>query len=148
MHVCIMYVVCLYLCMYVCRSLILNPNPVSLIPSVCLCPSISEMGLFGRWRSSKKTAEESPATQDSQPYPNPNSPASAPNAQAETSVFEFGSCTRYGDGGGVKGAAKVEGEDAGKTLAGFCPVSEHLEPCRWELLPSSSDNAPLFRILF
>ncbi|EFJ30401.1 hypothetical protein SELMODRAFT_89724 [Selaginella moellendorffii] len=49
---------------------------------------------------------------------------------AETSVFEFGSA----------GREKV-------TLAGYCPVSDALEPCRWKILPSG-DGAPKFRVIF
>ena len=106
------------------------------------------MGLFGKWRS-KKNTEDNSATQSSNPNPNPNLNPENPSPQPETSVFEFGSCARYG-GGGQKGASAKVGEEetAGKIMAGFCPVSDHLEPCRWELLPSDSENSPLFRILF
>ncbi|CAN0908265.1 hypothetical protein LINGRAHAP2_LOCUS25192 [Linum grandiflorum] len=48
-------------------------------------------------------------------------------------VFEFGSVGSTTD--------KV-------TLAGFCPVSEDLEPCRWEILPSTDADAPQFRVVF
>ncbi|KAJ1391759.1 hypothetical protein SESBI_36419 [Sesbania bispinosa] len=49
------------------------------------------------------------------------------------SVFEFGSVAASND--------KV-------TLAGFCPVSEDLEPCRWEILPAIETKAPQFRVVF
>ncbi|KAF7810022.1 allyl alcohol dehydrogenase-like protein [Senna tora] len=49
------------------------------------------------------------------------------------SVFEFGSVAASSD--------KV-------TLAGYCPVSEDLEPCRWEILPASASDAPQFRVVF
>ncbi|XP_004512203.1 uncharacterized protein [Cicer arietinum] len=49
------------------------------------------------------------------------------------SVFEFGSVATSID--------KV-------TLAGYCPVSEDLEPCRWEILPAVESNAPQFRVVF
>lgn len=49
------------------------------------------------------------------------------------SVFEFGSVAASND--------KV-------TLAGYCPVSEDLEPCRWEILPAVESNAPQFRVVF
>lgn len=48
-------------------------------------------------------------------------------------VFEFGSVAASND--------KV-------TLAGYCPVSEDLEPCRWEILPAIQSNAPQFRVVF
>ena len=49
------------------------------------------------------------------------------------SIFEFGSVTASND--------QV-------TLAGYCPVSEDLEPCRWEILPAVQSNAPQFRVVF
>ncbi|KEH27490.1 hypothetical protein MtrunA17_Chr5g0400191 [Medicago truncatula] len=52
---------------------------------------------------------------------------------ASVSVFEFGSVAASND--------KV-------TLAGYCPVSEDLEPCRWEILPAVESNAPQFRVVF
>lgn len=48
-------------------------------------------------------------------------------------VFEFGSVAATAD--------KV-------TLAGYCPVSDDLEPCRWEILPASGTDAPQFRVVF
>ncbi|ERM99866.1 hypothetical protein AMTRI_Chr02g216440 [Amborella trichopoda] len=51
----------------------------------------------------------------------------------DATVFEFGSVAASAD--------KV-------TLAGFCPVSDELEPCRWKILPSSSNDAPQFRVVF
>ncbi|CAN1746413.1 hypothetical protein LINPERHAP1_LOCUS2775 [Linum perenne] len=48
-------------------------------------------------------------------------------------VFEFGT---------------VGGSSDKVTLAGFCPVSEDLEPCRWEILPSTGSDAPQFRVVF
>ncbi|KAK7854236.1 hypothetical protein CFP56_032908 [Quercus suber] len=56
-----------------------------------------------------------------------------PRRLADVTVFEFGSVTASAD--------KV-------TLAGFCPVSDELEPCRWEILPASSSDAPQFRVVF
>ncbi|KAL2348244.1 hypothetical protein Fmac_002244 [Flemingia macrophylla] len=52
---------------------------------------------------------------------------------AALSIFEFGSVAASAD--------KV-------TLAGYCPVSEDLEPCRWEILPAIQSNAPQFRVVF
>ncbi|KAL7126156.1 hypothetical protein ABFS83_14G166600 [Erythranthe nasuta] len=51
----------------------------------------------------------------------------------DVSVFEFGSVAASAD--------KV-------TLAGYCPVSEELEPCRWEILSASGSDAPQFRVVF
>lgn len=52
---------------------------------------------------------------------------------ADVTVFEFGSAVASGD--------RV-------TLAGYCPVSDELEPCRWEILPAAGADAPQFRIVF
>lgn len=52
---------------------------------------------------------------------------------ADVTVFEFGSAAAAGE--------KV-------TLAGYCPVSEELEPCRWEIIPAAGSDAPQFRIVF
>ncbi|KAK4364535.1 hypothetical protein RND71_015893 [Anisodus tanguticus] len=57
------------------------------------------------------------------PYPPPS----------DVTVFEFGSV-----------AASVDKV----TLAGYCPVSDELEPCRWEVLPASGSDAPQFRVVF
>ncbi|XP_038975174.1 uncharacterized protein LOC120106272 [Phoenix dactylifera] len=48
----------------------------------------------------------------------------------DVSVFVFGSAAAHGD--------KV-------TLAGYCPVSDELEPCRWEIITTAGSDAPLFR---
>ncbi|OEL25629.1 hypothetical protein BAE44_0013353 [Dichanthelium oligosanthes] len=52
---------------------------------------------------------------------------------ADATVFEFGSAAESG---------------AALTLAGYCPVSDDLEPCRWELVPAAGEGAPQFRIVF
>ncbi|KAL2613276.1 hypothetical protein R1flu_024968 [Riccia fluitans] len=57
---------------------------------------------------------------------------SGPTA-TDVSVFEFGTAVDNDD--------KV-------TLAGYCPVSDEMEPCRWEILPQSQTDAPGFRIVF
>lgn len=102
------------------------------------------MGFFGgRKKESEKKEEEE---ERSPPPPQPSKPAlespavlqaPKPDAnsvfKAETSVFEFGS------------AANSEGQ---MTLAGYCPVSDDMEPCRWEILPSGGNEAPQFRIIF
>ncbi|KAL6557581.1 hypothetical protein OROMI_017931 [Orobanche minor] len=56
-----------------------------------------------------------------------------PTVPVEISVFEFGSVAASTD--------KV-------TLAGYCPVSDELEPCRWEFFPASGSDAPQFRVVF
>ncbi|KAF5729675.1 hypothetical protein HS088_TW20G00039 [Tripterygium wilfordii] len=65
--------------------------------------------------------------------PGMNGAVEVPRPAVGVTVFEFGSVAATGD--------KV-------TLAGFCPVSEDLEPCRWELLPAIGDDAPQFRVVF
>eukprot|EP00243_Klebsormidium_subtile_P004779 TRINITY_DN18933_c0_g1_i1.p2 TRINITY_DN18933_c0_g1~~TRINITY_DN18933_c0_g1_i1.p2 ORF type:complete len:128 (+),score=27.81 TRINITY_DN18933_c0_g1_i1:81-464(+) len=49
-----------------------------------------------------------------------------------TSVFEFGSA------GGNKGL----------TLAGFCPISDEHEPCKWEVIEDGGAEQPAIRIIF
>ncbi|CAL9131078.1 uncharacterized protein LOC103970593 [Musa acuminata AAA Group] len=51
----------------------------------------------------------------------------------DVTVFEFGSVAASGDR---------------MTLAGYCPVSDELEPCRWEIIPAVGTDAPQFRIVF
>ncbi|WJX60550.1 hypothetical protein P8452_45747 [Trifolium repens] len=63
-----------------------------------------------------------------------NGAVEVPRPQNESvSVFEFGSVAASTD--------KV-------TLAGYCSVSEDLEPCRWVILPAIGSNAPQFRVVF
>lgn len=64
--------------------------------------------------------------------PGMNGAVEVPRA-ANVTVFEFGSVAATAD--------KV-------TLAGFCPVSDDLEPCRWEVLPAAGSDAPQFRVVF
>ncbi|CAI8589069.1 unnamed protein product [Vicia faba] len=71
-----------------------------------------------------KTTAEAPGMNGAMEVPRPNT---------SVSVFEFGS---------------VAGSNDKVTLAGFCPVSEELEPCRWEILPAIESNAPQFRVVF
>ncbi|XP_076930592.1 uncharacterized protein LOC143595483 [Bidens hawaiensis] len=58
---------------------------------------------------------------------------SRPASNVDVTVFEFGSVAASSD--------KV-------TLAGYCPVSDDLEPCRWEILPAAGSDAPQFRVVF
>ncbi|RDX69896.1 hypothetical protein CR513_50937, partial [Mucuna pruriens] len=70
-----------------------------------------------------KTLIEAPGMNGAVEVPRPSN--------TTVSIFEFGSVAASND--------KV-------TLAGYCPVSEDLEPCRWEILPAIQSNAPQFRI--
>ncbi|KAK6120804.1 hypothetical protein DH2020_045449 [Rehmannia glutinosa] len=92
-------------------------------------------------RGNNNTKKEEPAP-TSRPDPKPES-VEVPGMNgavevrrppvADVSVFEFGSVAASAD--------KV-------TLAGYCPVSEEIEPCRWEILPASGSDAPQFRVMF
>ncbi|PPS17677.1 hypothetical protein GOBAR_AA02900 [Gossypium barbadense] len=66
------------------------------------------------------------------PVPGMNGAVEIPRSESVT-VFEFGSVAATAD--------KV-------TLAGFCPVSDKLEPCRWEILSAKGSDAPQFRVVF
>lgn len=102
-------------------------------------PSSSAMGLLSWWKPSQK-----PTSETKKPDPKPGSPPEIPGmngavevprpqATPDVTVFEFGSVAASSD--------KV-------TLAGYCPVSDDLEPCRWEILPASGSDAPQFRVVF
>ena len=56
-----------------------------------------------------------------------------PQTTPDVTIFEFGSVAASSD--------KV-------TLAGYCPVSDDLEPCKWTILPASDSDAPQFRVVF
>lgn len=122
-----------------------NPQP-PIVFSKTLSPPVTHtdthhiqaMGLLS-WFKGK------PQQPESQPKP-AESPKAKPAAEvpgmhgavevarpADITVFEFGSVAASAD--------KV-------TLAGYCPVSDDLEPCRWEILPASSSDAPQFRVVF
>ncbi|KAK3138360.1 hypothetical protein QOZ80_5AG0367780 [Eleusine coracana subsp. coracana] len=105
------------------------------------------MGLFSWWRGGRRGGS---TEQRSQSTP-AAAGAAAPEAVAasgahgavevrrqqrqasDATVFEFGSAAESG---------------AALTLAGYCPVSDELEPCRWELVPATGEGAPQFRIVF
>ncbi|XP_023923042.2 LOW QUALITY PROTEIN: uncharacterized protein LOC112034452 [Quercus suber] len=100
------------------------------------------MGLLSWFKGSPQPQQPKPVSEsESKPKPTTKSPAEVPGMNgavevrrlADVTVFEFGSVTASAD--------KV-------TLAGFCPVSDELEPCRWEILPASSSDAPQFRVVF
>lgn len=99
-----------------------------------------EMGLWWN-RKSKTPPETKPPLETSKSKPGETAEGMngavevrrSPPTTAEVTVFEFGSVAASAD--------KV-------TLAGYCPVSEELEPCRWEILPADDSNAPQFRVVF
>lgn len=83
--------------------------------------------------SESKPKQKPTTTQSPAEVPGMNGAVEVPRRLADVTVFEFGSVTASAD--------KV-------TLAGYCPVSDDLEPCRWEILPASSSDAPQFRVVF
>ncbi|XP_027360692.1 uncharacterized protein LOC113868904 [Abrus precatorius] len=104
------------------------------------------MGLLW-WRKGKKSEPEPEAKPSSIPKSNgtdtAKNPTEAPGmngamevprpTNASVSIFEFGSVAASND--------KV-------TLAGYCSVSEDLEPCRWEIITATQSDAPQFRVVF
>ncbi|KAF5183355.1 Allyl alcohol dehydrogenase-like protein [Thalictrum thalictroides] len=98
------------------------------------------MGILSWWKS--KPTKESNSTENKQnsdsklekstEIPGLNGAMEVPRP-ADVTVFEFGSAKASSD--------KV-------TVAGYCPVSEELEPCRWEILPATGSNPPQFRVVF
>ncbi|XP_057762224.1 uncharacterized protein LOC130982289 [Arachis stenosperma] len=104
------------------------------------------MGLLSWWKG-KKSEPEPPNSNSSSSVqlkangaakptevPGMNGAVEVPRPpDATVSIFEFGSVAATND--------RV-------TLAGYCPVSEELEPCRWEFLPAIESNAPQFRVVF
>ncbi|KAM3322226.1 hypothetical protein P3S67_003377 [Capsicum chacoense] len=108
------------------------------------------MGIFSWFKGDKKetpktTQKPDPKTQISSSANNPEVPGMngavevtrsanpPPPPPSDITVFEFGSV-----------AASVDKV----TLAGYCPVSDELEPCRWEVLPATGSDAPQFRVVF
>ncbi|XP_057977050.1 uncharacterized protein LOC131164101 [Malania oleifera] len=94
------------------------------------------MGLFSWWKGKETPSEPKPARKpdpNPKPVPGMNGAVEVRRPPADVTVFEFGSVAASSD--------KV-------TLAGYCPVSDDFEPCRWEILPATSDNAPQFRVVF
>ncbi|KAJ1263525.1 hypothetical protein BS78_09G192100 [Paspalum vaginatum] len=104
------------------------------------------MGLFSWWRGGRRGG--GPPEQRGQQastesgVAGPEAAASGANGAvevrrlrqaADATVFEFGSAAESG---------------AAVTLAGYCPVSDEIEPCRWELVPAAGEGAPQFRIVF
>lgn len=105
------------------------------------------MGILSWWKGDNKVstssgAEPSVKTTDSKaivssekavPGMNGAVEVTRPGPNVDVTVFEFGSVAASSD--------KV-------TLAGYCPVSDDLEPCRWEILPATGSDAPQFRVVF
>ncbi|KAL6839235.1 hypothetical protein ACP4OV_030907 [Aristida adscensionis] len=98
------------------------------------------MGLFSWWRGGGRRGGGQQAAGGSAPEaataaaaPGTQGAVEVRRGQAEATVFEFGSAAEAG---------------AAVTLAGYCPVSDELEPCRWELVPAAGEGAPQFRIVF
>ncbi|XP_013663841.2 NADP-dependent alkenal double bond reductase P2 isoform X2 [Brassica napus] len=92
------------------------------------------MGILSWFTGSPKPSQpETTKTEIIQtPAPGMNGAIEVPRPDRAT-VFEFGSVAATGD--------RV-------TLAGYCPVSDDLEPCRWEILPADGKDAPQFRVVF
>lgn len=91
------------------------------------------MGLLSWFKPPPKTSVALPP-QDPAPVPDMNGAVEVPRPpQIKVTVFEFGSVAASAD--------KV-------TIAGYCPVSDELEPCRWAILPAAEDDAPQFRVVF
>lgn len=102
------------------------------------------MGILSWFSKGKNNTTKEEVARTSKPDPKPES-VEVPGMNgavevrrhdfpvADISVFEFGSVAASAD--------KV-------TLAGYCPVSDELEPCRWEILPASGSDAPQFRVVF
>jgi hypothetical protein len=108
-----------------------EPNPTGF--SVFL-----PMGFFSWWRggSTKQRSQPTPAATGAAASSGAHGALEVRREQrlaSDATVFEFGSAAESG---------------AALTLAGYCPVSDELEPCRWELVPATGEGAPQFRIVF
>jgi hypothetical protein len=101
------------------------------------------MGLLSWWKGSRRGTPEAPNPQQLSGAGGAETQVAAAGPhgavevrrqrQPDATVFEFGSAAESG---------------AAVTLAGYCPVSDELEPCRWELVPATGEGAPQFRIVF
>ncbi|KAK9099026.1 hypothetical protein Syun_026071 [Stephania yunnanensis] len=87
-----------------------------------------KMGFLSWWKG-KGGAEPKPDEKRQVPVEGMNGAVEVPRP-ANLTIFEFGSAAASAD--------KI-------TLAGYCPVSDDLEPCRWEIFPATSPNDPQFR---
>jgi len=97
------------------------------------------MGILSWFTGSPKPSQSETSKPEMIQMPKSETPAPGMNGAIEVprpdraTVFEFGSVAATGD--------RV-------TLAGYCPVSDDLEPCRWEILPADGKDAPQFRVVF
>ncbi|KAF3523619.1 hypothetical protein F2Q69_00049539 [Brassica cretica] len=93
------------------------------------------MGILSWFTGSPKPSqpEKSKTEKSETPAPGMNGAIEVLPRPDRATVFEFGSVAATGD--------RV-------TLAGYCPVSDDLEPCRWEILPADGKDAPQFRVVF
>ena len=98
------------------------------------------MGILSWWKGAKTPSSSSQSKPDPNTQHKPEVPGmngavevTRPAPVSGITVFEFGSVANSTD--------KV-------TLAGYCPVSDDLEPCRWEILKATDSEAPQFRIVF
>ncbi|GLJ49977.1 hypothetical protein SUGI_1062940 [Cryptomeria japonica] len=94
------------------------------------------MGLLF-WRKNKNPTEEKPKTgedhKDTESSSLYNGAAMEVPRPQDAAVFEFGTISASSE--------KV-------TLAGYCPVSDDIEPCRWQILSTGDPKAPKFRVVF
>lgn len=98
------------------------------------------MGILSWWKGTEKPTQPSSSGSSK---PDSTKPEVAgmkgavevprPAPVSGITIFEFGSVANSTD--------KF-------TLAGYCPVSDELEPCRWEVLQATDSDAPQFRIVF
>lgn len=87
------------------------------------------MGLLSwlRLSSTKSSTQATPGYFETVPAMNGAVEVPRP---ADLTVFEFGSSRN------------------GVSLAGYCQVSNELQPCKWELGTASGPEVPLFKVLF
>ena len=129
-----------------CNCFSFRVSPISF--SLSLFIHTTNMGILSWWGGKKEAPSSSGSKPTQKPVPKDKplpqqSEVPGMNGAVEVirsgapppdvTVFEFGSVATSTD--------KV-------TLAGYCPVSDELEPCRWEILPASGDDAPQFRVVF
>ncbi|EEF33589.1 uncharacterized protein LOC8267184 [Ricinus communis] len=96
------------------------------------------MGLLSWFKGSAKSESKPSNSSKSETFttsevPGMNGAVEVLRPPKNVTVFEFGSIAASNDN---------------VTLAGYCPVSNDLEPCRWEILPASDADAPQFRVVF
>ncbi|KAL6960821.1 hypothetical protein U1Q18_038584 [Sarracenia purpurea var. burkii] len=98
------------------------------------------MGILSWWRGNKeapsssnmKSAQKSDLKQEPE-LSGMKSIVEVPRSPQDVTIFEFGSIVASTD--------KV-------TLVGYCLVSNDLISCRWDILSTSGNNAPQYRVVF